>query len=668
MATQYKLIVKESVTAATSTIGLTAAAANTIVTSVTGTDSGGAANVEVLVKKAAGGIVQLTYKAITTTTPTELLTSPVALEATDVLYVRTSRTGTNFIISYVEDTEAVAGQAIDVLSNVNTTGVSDNDVLTYDLASGKWVAEASTGGGAINDLSDVISASPTGGDVLEWNLGTGKWLESSKLATLWSYLRNGTAVDVYADIADPTSGRLELSLTGANVKTGVTGMTVTETSPGDIEFTVATGSIGQTTHSAVLIDGTTASGQTDFLLKVGTKLKISDGSFYTWLKASGNAADTTLTLPVGNGTLALTTDIPSVPVDSVNGQTQVVVLDTDDINEGTTNLYYTEARVAANSAVAANTAKVGITSGQASEITANTAKVGITSGQASEITANTAKVGITSGQASAITANTAKVSNVQSDWNASSGLAVILNKPTLTSGTVTSITASTGLSGGAITSSGTIALANTAVAAGSYTSANITVDAQGRLTAASNGSGGGGGVTSVTGTAPIVSSGGTTPAISITTATANAAGSMSAADKIILNTIAGSFDSDDAGGVKNVTFESTNGISASAGVIVSIMQDTTADNTNANSKDFLGVVTSTSDTCVINGLVEITGQVPNGATAGRPLWLGTSGTFISAAPTVANAYSRVVGHYVGTISAGSYGVFFNPSNDWIQIS
>ena len=166
--------------------------------------------------------------------------------------------------------------------------------------------------------------------------------------------------------------------------------------------TAKTGFPGFGTTAGTSLEGDTA------LLQVGTlATEALAGNTTTITTAQANeitantakVSDQTVTLTEG-ANVTITGTYPSFTiasddvvgaVNSVNGDTGVVVLATVDIAEDT-NLYYTEARVSANTDVAANTAKTGITSGQAGEITANTAKVGITTAQAGEITDNTAKV------------------------------------------------------------------------------------------------------------------------------------------------------------------------------------------------------------------------------------------------------------------------------------
>ena len=91
------------------------------------------------------------------------------------------------------------------------------------------------------------------------------------------------------------------------------------------------------------------------------------------------------------------------------------------------------------------------------------------------------------------------------------GQILINGAPVSGTGTVTSVTAGTGLGGGTITGIGTVYLLPTAVTPGSYTAANITVNAQGQITAAANGSSGGSVTWPTTGQI-VVSNGTNTPA------------------------------------------------------------------------------------------------------------------------------------------------------------
>jgi hypothetical protein len=177
---------------------------------------------------------------------------------------------------------------------------------------------------------------------------------------------------------------------------------------------------------------------------------------------------------------------------SVNGLTGVVVLDADDVGAVANTTFVNATGLLTGGGQLTGNVAIDLTNVPIANVTggvANTVEIiagtGLTGGgnlsaNVSIALANTAVTPATYGGGS----NAAEVTiDAQGRVTAAANVAI-------PQGTVTNIATGIGLDGGPITGTGTISLANTTVAAGTYGSGSlvpqIVIDAQGRITSASN--------------------------------------------------------------------------------------------------------------------------------------------------------------------------------------
>ena len=247
------------------------------------------------------------------------------------------------------------------LSDVNITSVANGQIIAYNNTSGNWENQTGITGG----LTYKGAFNATTGTPSLLNAVQGDFYVISVAGTIYGQTWNvgdhllinedmgGSITNSKIDKVDNTD-----QVTSVNGQTGaVTGLLEAGNNLSDLTNV-------PNARSNLSLGAVATANDTDGVPEGAANL------YYTNARADGriaaadltDLADVSYTAGPGIDNYVLTFDnatsswgaeaAPSAPVDSVNGATGTVVLDTDDVAEGAANLYFTDARADARIAAA----------------------------------------------------------------------------------------------------------------------------------------------------------------------------------------------------------------------------------------------------------------------------------------------------------------------------
>jgi len=342
MANNYKVKTYSNSTTGTSQALFTASAATTLVKSVIVNCDKTTPNVNAIlrIKKSGGTEEMIKRQNITLQTASyEMLYDVLPLEVGDALYAQSDDTDITWIMSWVESTTSVIGQSIDVLSDVDTTGKANGDVLTYNSTTGNWEAEASAGGSSFGTIavagqSNVVADASN--DTLTLTAGTGITITTDASTDTVTITNSATGANAFGNVAvagqttvaaDSTNDTLSLAAgTGISLTTDAASDTVTITNTVTAPNTF--GAIAVATQTTVLADSTT---DTLTLAAAGGMAITTDATTDTITFDSARLDDDDVTL---SGIREI--DLNGENLNIVNGVYEILMVEADGVRQANT--------------------------------------------------------------------------------------------------------------------------------------------------------------------------------------------------------------------------------------------------------------------------------------------------------------------------------------------